>query len=279
MQGFYRYTCSHELHPVDVDFNDTIADVKIKICQHGGMRNDFTLMIDGEEVEDDLEMCDAMIEEECIFEITVGARKMARIRLKELGIKRDAAHGISAAAANNIEIIEMLHTSGFDLSKQCSREGTTPLMAGLKFVRMTKYLLQHYPSSIHKYDSRGNTALMHSIWSGNIKIIELLLDCDSSFLSSNIHTNNEGETIIDWAAMTGNIIVLKLLLSRGASFSSPEHVRSVSKLAIFFNQQEMATFVEGFLTQFTTQKDEEQQPAVSSKKARRLRKGRESAKA
>ena len=65
---------------------------------------------------------------------------------------------------------------------------------------------------IHQKDAQGNTALSYAAWSGDLKMVYLLIE-----QGANINTKNyTGETPLILAARNGHTAIVNVLLNHGA---------------------------------------------------------------
>eukprot|EP00741_Cyanophora_paradoxa_P022198 tig00021435_g21428.t1 len=131
-----------------------------------------------------------------------------------------------AALNNHVKVAEVLLSSGADVNaKSEDTEEQAPLAwACIKgHGRMVKYLIDH-GADIHMKDSRGYTALTHSIQYGQIALAAFLHG-----LGSDLEEEDKlGHTALHWAAYQGHDRLIDWLLTKRVALDKMDSTRATA---------------------------------------------------
>eukprot|EP00754_Rhynchopus_humris_P004977 Rhum_TRINITY_DN12499_c0_g1::Rhum_TRINITY_DN12499_c0_g1_i2::g.52299::m.52299 len=218
---------------VEVGVDETVGGLKKAVAREAGLRAaSQCLLLNGTDLGDDdvplsaTELCDGSE-----VSLALSERELARRRLEAAGLCRNHRSALRAAAANDVDTLVDLETAGLTLGR--ADEGCdSALMLAAQHVKATRYLLTECKSAalvrqgIDTADRKGNTALMHACWNGNLAVVKLLVEAKASVLAE----NEERDTPLVWAAMNGHVAVLRYLkpLLSGPGIHKLEQKRQVS---------------------------------------------------
>ena len=230
---FLRGDRANDPVAVEVGVDETVGGLKKAVEREAGLRAaSQCLVFNGTDLGDDdvplsaTELCDGSE-----VSLALSERELARLRLAAAGVRRNFRSVLRAAAANDVSTFAELETAGLTLGY--AEEGCdSALMLAAQHVDATQYLLAECKSTclvregIDTADRKGNTALMHACWNGNLAVVKLLVDAKASVLAE----NDERDTPLVWAAMNGHADVLRYLKPRltGPGIHKDEQQRQVS---------------------------------------------------